>query len=155
MQKRNRRRSRLSLKRTADRLTNEINKKIKTQTGEGDPVFTVSDPDENYFVLDIHNSKSFHKTQAAQEITYKAKLKHPAPDKNLSDLEPHLSALFQSLIVEMRVKYGEYGLARIYIDHPNLEKAIIVTPREVKDLNVQDILDYIDDVVNSAGEIPA
>ena len=38
-----------SLKRTADRLTNEINKKIKTQTGEGDPVFTVSDPDENYF----------------------------------------------------------------------------------------------------------
>ena len=155
VQKRNRRRSRLSLKRTADRLTNEINKKIKTQTGEGDPVFTVSDPDENYFVLDIHNSKSFHKTQAAQEITYKAKLKHPAPDKNLSDLETHLSALFQSLIDEMRVQYGEYGLARIYIDHPNLEKAIIVTPREVKDLNVQDILDYIDDVVNSAGEIPA
>ena len=82
-------------------------------------------------------------------------MKHPVPDKNLSDLEPHLSALFQSLIDEMRVKYGEYGLARIYIDHPNLEKAIIVTPREVKDLNVQDILDYIDDVVNSAGEIPA
>ena len=82
-------------------------------------------------------------------------MKHPAPDKKLSDLEPHLSALFQSLIDEMRVKYGEYGLARIYIDHPNLEKAIIVTPREVKDLNVQDILDYIDDVVNSAGEIPA
>ena len=55
----------------------------------------------------------------------------------------------------MRVKYGEYGLARIYIDHPNLEKAITVTPRDVKDLNVQNILDYIDDVVNSAGEIPA
>ena len=45
--------------------------------------------------------------------------------------------------------------SRIYIDHPNLEKAIIVTLREVKDLNVQDILDYIDDVVNSAGEILA
>ena len=54
----------------------------------------------------------------------------------------------------MKVKYGEYGLARIYID-PNLEKAIIVTPRETKELKVQDILDYIDDVVNSAGEIPA
>ena len=25
---------------------------------------------------------------------------------------------------------------------------------EIKELNVQDILDYIDDVVNSAGEIP-
>ena len=52
----------------------------------------------------------------------------------MSDLEPHLSALFQSLIDEMRVKYGEFGLARIYIDHPNLEKAIIVTPREIKEL---------------------
>ena len=62
------------MKRNADRLTNEINKKIRNQTGQGDPVFTVSDRDENYFVLDIHNSKSFHKTQAAQEITYRAKL---------------------------------------------------------------------------------
>ena len=83
------------MKRSANRLTNEIKKKIRNQTGQGDPVFSVSDPDENYFVLDIHNSKSFHKTQAAQEKTYRAKLKHPAPDKNLSDLEPHLSALFQ------------------------------------------------------------
>ena len=46
-----RRRRRLSLKRTADRLNNEINKRIKMQRGEGDSVFTVSDPDENYFVL--------------------------------------------------------------------------------------------------------
>ena len=66
-----------------------------------------------------------------------------------------MSALFESLIDEMKEKYGEYGLARIYIDHPNLEKAIIVTPREIQQLSVQDILDYIDDVVNSAGEIPA
>ena len=118
VEKKHNKRSRLSLKRTAHRLTNQINKKIKNQRGEGDPVFTVSDPDENYFVLDIHNSKSFHKTEAAQEITYKAKLKHPAPDKNLSDLEPHLSALFESLIDKMKEKYGEYGVARIYIDHP-------------------------------------
>ena len=81
VEKKHNKRSRLSLKRTADRLSNQINKKIKNQRGEGDSVFTVSDPEENYFVLDIHNSKSFHKTEAAQEITYKAKLKHPAPDK--------------------------------------------------------------------------
>ena len=149
------RRSRLSLKRTAKHLTNEINKKIKNQRGEGDSVFRVSEPDDNYFVLELFGSKSFHQTEAAQEITYKAKLKNPAPDKNLSDLEPHLTALFQSLIDEMKEKYGEFGKARIYIDHPNLEKAIIVTPRDIKDLHVPDILDYIDQVVNSAGEIPA
>ena len=154
-QRKNDNRSRLSLKRTAKQLTNEINKKIRTQTGDGDDVFRVSKPDDNYFVLELFGSKSFHKTEAAQEITYRAKLKNPAPDKNLSDLEPHLTALFQSLIDEMKKKYGEYGKARIYIDHPNLEKAIVVTPRDIKDLHVPDILDYIDQVVNSAGEIPA
>ena len=70
-------------------------------------------------------------------------------------MHPHLTTLFESLVDEMRKKYGDHGIARIYIDHPNLEKAIIVTPREIRELNTQEILDYIDDVVNSAGEIPA
>ena len=147
--------SKLSLKRTANKLTKEINKKIKNQKGEGEAVFNVTKSDENYFVLEISGTRSFHKSEAAQEITYRAKLKHPAPDKTISDLQPHLNALFESLIEEMRVQYGDQGIARIYIDHPNLEKAIIVTPREIRELKTQDILDYIDEVVNSAGEIPA
>ena len=148
-------RSRLSLKRTANKLTKEINKRIKNQKGEGDGIFTLKKSDENYFVLKISGTRSFHKSEAAQEITYRAKLKHPAPDSNLSDLQPHLTALFESIIEEMRTRYGDHGIARIYIDHPNLERAIIVTPREIRELNTQDILDYIDEVVNSAGEIPA
>ena len=154
MQKKDRR-SRLSLKRTANKLTREINKKIKNQKGEGDGIFTLKKSDENYFVLEISGTRSFHKSEAAQEITYRAKLKHPAPDSNLSDLQPHLTALFESITEEMRIRYGDHGIARIYIDHPNLEKAIIVTPREIRELNTQDILDYIDEVVNSAGKIPA
>ena len=148
-------RSKLSLKRTANKLTKEINKKIKNQKGEGEAVFNVTKSDENYFVLEISGTRSFHKSEAAQEITYRAKLEHPAPDKTISDLQPHLNALFESLIEEMRVQYGDQGIARIYIDHPNLEKAIIVTPREIRELKTQDILDYIDEVVNSASEIPA
>ena len=103
----------------------------------------------------MKGSRSFHKTEAAQEITYQAKLKYPAPNTSLQQLEPHLTALFESLIEEMLKKYGERGVARIYIDHPNLEKAIIITPRYISDMTVADILDYIDDVVSSAGEIPA
>ena len=131
-------------KRTANKLTKEINKKIKNQKGEGEAVFNVTKSDENYFVLEISGTRSFHKSEAAQEITYRAKLKHPASDKTISDLQPHLNALFESLIEEMRVQYGDQGIARIYIDHPNLEKAIIVTPREIRELKTQDILDYID-----------
>ena len=145
-----------SFKRTAENVMDSINKRIKIQEGEGNPVFKISEPeDENYFILEVQGSKSFHKTEAAQEITYKAKLKFPAPDKGLHDLEPHLTALFESLIEEMMKKYGADGIARIYIDHPNLEKAIIITPRYISEMKVKDILDYIEEVVSSAGEIPA
>ena len=52
-------------------------------------------------------------------------------------------------------QYGQGGVARIFIDHPNLEKAIIVVPTPLGKLYVKDILDHIDNVVNSAGDIPA
>ena len=140
----------------AEAVNEKVTKKLKTQKGDGNDVFGIEGPiDDNYFTLEIMGSKSFHQTEAAQEITYKAKLKYPAPEKSLSDLEPHLTALFESLIEEMERKYGERGIARIYIDHPNLEKAIIITPRYIGEMKVKDILGYIDDVVNSAGEIPA
>ena len=119
------------------------------------PFQITTGPQENYFTLDVFGSKSFHKSEVAQEVTYRAKLKYPAPDKTITDLAPHLYGLFQTLIDEMIVKYGENGVARIYIDHPNLEKAIIVVPTPLHKLFVKDILDHIDNVVNSAGDIPA
>ena len=61
--------SKLSLKRTANKLTKEINKKIENQKGEGEVVFNVTKSDENYFVLEISGTRSFHKSEAAQEIT--------------------------------------------------------------------------------------
>ena len=152
-----RKRSRLSLKRkNKEKLVGE--QKIP-QFGQGNPATSpfhvTKESDENYFTLEVFGSKSFHKSELAQEITYRAKLKHPAPDKTITDLGPHLYALFQTLIDEMIAKYGENGVARIYIDHPNLEKAIIVVPTPLHELFVKDILDHIDNVVNSAGDIPA
>lgn len=160
--KRQKKVNRLSLKKR--KMNHDIPdgiKKIKlhnAQSGLGpsDSPFEVTKrPVENYFTLDLINSKSFHKSEAAQELTYRAKLKYPAPDKSITDLAPHLEALFETLIEEMRKKYGESGIARVYIDHPNLEKAIIVTPTAIRDLKSSKILDKIDEVVNSAGEIPA
>ena len=156
--------SKLSLKR---KRKNPVNEKVTVASkiskindnqkgGAEDSPFTITrPPTENYFTLELFNSKSFHKSDAAQELTYKAKLKYPAPDLKITDLSPHLNALFQTLLDEMRKKYGNSGIARIYIDHPNLEKAIIVVPTALGDLDPKNILDYIDWVVESAGEIPA
>lgn len=146
-------------------LTGEPSNKIIKQGGDGDDeniqnIFKISRiPGENYFTLEIHNSKSFLKPKnsvaTAQELTYKAHLKYPSSDIYLSDLTPQLTALFQTLLDELVLIYGRNGIARIYIDHPNLEKAIIVVPTPIHKLSVPVILDHIDNVVNSAGDIPA
>ena len=142
-------RNRLSLKKK--KRVSEI--KDSSQTGEGiiatppDSPFVIDQGEENFFTLEIVGSKSFHESEAAKEITYRAKF--------LTDLAPHLYALFPTLIDEMIAQYGLGGIARIFIDHPNLEKAIIVVPTPIGKLFVKDILDHIDSVVNSAGDIPA
>ena len=75
------------------------------QFGQGNtatsPFHVTKESDKNYFTLEVFGSKSFHKSELAQEVTYRAKLKHP-------DLGPHLYGLFQTLIDEM-IAYGEWS----------------------------------------------
>ena len=110
---------------------------------------------ENYFKLEILKSRSFQQSDAVREITYKAKLAHPSDSIPLSNLVGQLRALFDSVIDEMKRLYGKEGVARVYIYHPNLTKEIIITPRYIGDMHTDDILDHIDSVVYSAGDIPA
>ena len=115
----------------------------------------VRPPEVNHFVLEVVRSKSFRQSNAAREITYRAKLKNPADDVPLNYLLPHLQALFDTIIEEARKKYGDSGVMRIYISHPNLEKAIIVPPTYLGYLTSELILEHIDNVLHSSGEIPA
>ena len=106
-------------------------------------------------MLEVVRSKSFRQSNAAREITYRAKLKNPADDVPLNYLLPHLQALFDTIIEETRKKYGDSGVMRIYISHPSLEKAIIVPPTYLGYLTSELILEHIDNVLYSSGEIPA
>ena len=101
------------------------------------------------------SSKSFKNLNAVHEVTYKAKLKNPPQDQLLNDMIPNLYGLFDSVLDELREKYDGEDLVRVYIDHPKLEKAIIVPPTHLGELNGQDILDHVDEVLYSAGDIPA
>ena len=130
--------------------TNQIGK------GDGTPNFElVRPPDDNFFQLEVIQSKSFKQSHAAREITYRAKLKNPSDDVPLNNLLPHLHALFETILQETKREYGDAGVMRIYIRHPKLEKSIIIPPTYLGYLNSQKILDYIDTVLYSAGEIPA
>ena len=73
----------------------------------------------------------------------------------LNDMLPKLYGLFETILEELRETYSQEDLVRVYIDHPKLEKAIIIPPTHLGELDGKDILDHIDEVLYSAGDIPA
>ena len=69
-------------------------------------------PEENHFILELKESRSFKQSNAAHEMTYKVKLNHNNPELLLNNLLPNLQALFDTLLEHMREQYGEDGVAR-------------------------------------------
>ena len=66
---------------------------------QGQPRFEIVRPPEaNHFVLEVVISKSFKQSNAAREITYRARLRDPVADVPLNFLLPHLHALFDTCI---------------------------------------------------------
>ena len=111
------------------RQLQDCTNQIGRGNGEEEPTFEiVRPPEDNYFQIEVRQSKSFKQSHAAREITYKAKLKNPAENVPLTDLLPQLHALFDTILTETRRNYGDAGVMRIYITHPQLESAIIVPP---------------------------
>ena len=88
-------------------------------------------------------------------MTYKLKLAKRKPDLLLNNLLPNLQTMFETLLQHTREKYGKDGVAQIYINHPKLESPIIVRPKYLWELSGTEILDVIDTVLYSAGNIPA
>ena len=85
-------------------------------------------------------------------LLYRAKFKNPAQHVPLGDLLPQLHALFETLLAETRRNYGDAGVIHIT---PSIESAIIIPPTFLGDLTSEDILRKIDNVLYSAGSIPA
>ena len=133
----------------------EEEEKEEQENNEGQSFQIVRPLQSNFFSLEVMSSRSFKNLNAINKITYKAKLKNPPGDELLNDLIPNLHGLFDTILDELRQNYSDDDLVRVYIDHPKLEKAIIIPPTYLGELNSSDILDHIDQVLYSAGEIPA
>ena len=136
----------MSKRRRCTNFTNQIGRG-DPPSPPGPPRFEVVRPP----VLEVINSKSFKQSNAAGEITYRARLRDPADDVPLNYFLQHLHALFDIILQEARRDYGESGVMGIYISHPKLEKA----PTYLGYLTSELILEHIANVLYSAGEIPA
>ena len=117
------------------------------EDNEGQSFQIVRPLQSNYFSLEVMSSRSFKNLNAINEITYKAKLKTPPDDELLNDILPNLHGLFDTVLDALKENYSEGDLVRVYIDHPKLEKAIIVPPTHLSELNGSDILDHVDEVL--------
>ena len=110
---------------------------------------------ENHFVLESIQSGGFKQSNAAKEITYRARLKHPNSNLYITDLISHFNGLFATVIDEAKRDCGEAGGVRIYIQHPILEKAIIVPPTYLGLLTPDNIIEQMETFLYSSGDIPS
>jgi G:T-mismatch repair DNA endonuclease (very short patch repair protein) len=133
----------------------------------------------NQFYLDIRNSKSFKGSGWAEEKTYRVTLGSIHPDQNpsasdsigsrlrarrertrrttsmmIDDALPQLTVLFENLVEEVKSAYAPNDSCRVYIDHPDLQSAIIVPPIRLGYLTAQIIMDRIQYVLTSGMSIP-
>ena len=112
-------------------------------------------PEEQHFVLELKESRSFRNANAAHEMTYKVKIARNDPDLLFNNLLPNLQAIFDTLLHHTCLQYGDQGIARIYIDHPKLESPIVVRPKHIWELSGTEIMEVIEKVLSSAGNVPA
>ena len=82
-------------------------------------------------------------------------MKNAEENVPLNNLLPQLHALFETILAETRRDYGDAGVMTIYISHSQLESAIIIPPTYLSDLTSESILRKIDNMLHSAGSIPA
>ena len=110
---------------------------------------------QHSFVIDKVKSKSFKKIGAVDEITYIARMRDPNSDVGLHTLEVELMVLFTTVLSEMKRNYPPHSAVRIFIDHPDLKRAIVIYPDWLDNHKVEDILQRIQRVLKSAGFIAA
>lgn len=135
---------------------NEEETNNSAQENNSNSTFSILDPIEhNHFVLELMQSKSFKDKNVLNEYTYRVRPKYPAQEIPLNDLLPQLKGLFISLINEMRISYGNSSKVRVFIYHEELKKEIIVKPTFLGNLTSDLIIERIENVLYSAGFIPA
>ena len=132
------------------------------------------DPDNDQqsaqFYLIEKSSRSFKGANFAEEKTFQVTVDYQPPQLPrqrtraqtqqqqqqvlLVDLLPRILVLFENLMDYVNQRYQPQDLARIFIKHPDLQKAIIIPPTLLSQLTAQTIMNKIEYVLTSAMKIP-
>ena len=125
------------------------------EASDGEDFFIERPLPQHRFFVEHLKTRSFKHRGAVDEVTYRAKLKHPSSTTDLNTLSVELKALFSSILIEIRRNYKPHSLMRVFITHPDLEGKIVIYPNYIEQMTVEDIMYEIDRRLKSAGFIPA
>ena len=115
------------------------------------------------FSLDIRRSKSFKGANWAEEKTYhvvprqqqqQPQQQQPQQPVLLDNILRDVSVMFDNLVDDVRARHEPQSIARVYIDHPTLNKAIIVPPQPLDYLTSREIMEQVEFVLSSAEGVP-
>ena len=104
--------------------------------------------EEKTYTITNRGSKSF-KGNVIKETTFSVKFDEKWNGLKVKNLTKDLENMFYDILDEGKKDFENQDVARIYINHPRLNHAIIVKPRSLSDMSPKVIMDSIQNVVQS------
>ena len=120
-------------------LDSPVSKKAKTYEFE---------EDERTYKIENRASKSF-KGDIIRETTFSVKFEDTWHGKQVKNVENELHQMFQDILDEGLQDFDSQDIARVFINHPKLQHAIIVKPQSLGNLTPTTIMDAVQNVVQS------
>jgi len=119
---------------------------VRTQNGN----------DRINFYLDIRRTRSFRGSQWGQERTYRIEPQGPQTQNGtlLRTVLPQVNNMFEALMEDINERQDGTDMARLYINHPILQRAIVLRPRPLETLTPRVIMDQVAKVLHSEENIP-
>ena len=125
------------------------------------------DPDEFFhlpgpgqpqpFFLDVQDSRSFKGSGFAQEVTYRVVPHddvHAWSTVQIEQVLPQLTDMFDQLLDQVREDYNPEDVCRLFINHPEMESAIIVGPQALGYTTAEKIMETVENVLESDVSVP-
>ena len=110
--------------------------------------YEIEQEDPKQYRIESRGSKSF-KGKVIKETTYDIKFLDEWQGTGLKDIKKDLDLMFRDVISRGAHDFDQNDLARLYINHPKLNHAIIVKPRPLQDLKSDVIMQAIENVLQS------
>ena len=104
--------------------------------------------DERTYKIENRASKSF-KGDIIRKTTFSVKFEDTWHGKQVKNIENELHQMFKDILDEGLQDFDSQDIARVFINHPKLQQAIILKPQSLGNLTPTTIMDAAQNVVQS------